>query len=142
MSIEGDKPARACIEEPNTMGKTRIAVLCMTGLLVLLAGCQTSPLTGTKWSVVELWGPDKDAYPDATEMIVEFRPDGRVITTTTYKDGRKTVEDEERYIVDAENGVLTLKAEDREIVAMYRFDGKQLRVHSERFIVLADPVEK
>ena len=87
-----------------------------------------------------MWGPETADYPNFEIMVIEFRPDGRVITTTTYKDGRKTIEDQERYAVNAHDKVLTLKTADREIVAMYRFEGKRLRVHSDRFIVVADPL--
>lgn len=125
------------------MTKRKASVGCLVGLVCFCVGCN-DPFAGTSWNVVELWGPDSANYPDFASMVVEFRRDGRVITTTTYKDGRKTVEDQERYSVDVEDNLLTLKTGDREIVSMYRFDfdGKRVRVHSERFIVLADLVEK
>ena len=111
-------------------------LICLMGLL---AGCQSSPLVGTKWNIVELHGPDAAHYPEFRKMVFEFQRNGRLVTTTTLADGRVEVIDNERYAIDALDNVITISTPDSEIIAMYRLDGEQLRVHSERFIVLADP---
>ena len=46
----------------------------------------------------------------------------------------------QRYRIEGQ--VITLSHPDYELQAMYRFDGDLLRVHSERFIVVMEPVEK
>ena len=51
-----------------------------------------APLGGTKWRVVSI-KPDKK-IPKFTSKIVEFKNDGRLITTTTYPDKSKDVSTE------------------------------------------------
>lgn len=52
----------------------------------------TGGLGGTRWEVVD-WSP-RESRVDFATKIVEFRPDGRVVTTTTYRGGASQVDDE------------------------------------------------
>jgi hypothetical protein len=52
----------------------------------------TGRLGGTRWEVVD-WSP-RDGKVDLATKVVEFRPDGRVVTTTTFRDGGSKVETE------------------------------------------------
>ena len=52
----------------------------------------TAPLGGTRWEVVD-WSP-RDNRGDHPRKTVEFRPDGRVITTTVYRDGTSHTDNE------------------------------------------------
>ena len=56
------------------------------------AGEATGGLAGTRWEVVD-WSP-RDSRTDFATKVVEFRPDGRVVTTTTYRGGSSHVDDE------------------------------------------------
>jgi hypothetical protein len=52
----------------------------------------TGSLGGTRWEVVD-WSP-RESRVDFATKIVEFRRDGRVVTTTTYRGGASQVDDE------------------------------------------------
>jgi hypothetical protein len=96
---------------------------------------------GTRWSVVEFVEPDAEdqrVIGEIDAMLVEFRPHGRLVTTTVYKDGRATVEDGERYEVDGE--CLKIHCAQGTKAAMYRREGERLRVHSPRFVMVLNPV--
>ena len=56
------------------------------------------PLSGTRWILTSL--VPKDRVPPFASKVVEFRPDARLITTTTFKDGKVVVADEHYRIVD------------------------------------------
>jgi hypothetical protein len=109
--------------------------------LAAASGCSRHELSGTRWSVVEFVEPDADdqrLIGEVDAMLVEFRPDGRLVTTTIYKDGRATVEDRERYRLDGE--CLKIQCATGAKVAMYRKEGEQLRIHSPRFVLVMNPV--
>jgi len=111
--------------------------------VVACVGCQTAELGGTKWNVIEYYGPEADAVPDLKKMVVDFRANGKLITTCTFEDGRVTVEDGERYTVDPENKVVTIRdSKNEEILSMYRFEGENLRAFSEQFIIVMEPYKK
>lgn len=103
-------------------------------------GCQTAPLGGTRWKVLEYYGPEAEQTPDLTRLIVDFRKNGDLITTSTFQDGRVEVCNE-KYSVDAPNHVITIDPDGDKpaITSMYRFEKDHLRVHSERFIVVMEP---
>lgn len=122
---------------------TRCATV--VGLVFLLlaggAGCQTAPLGGTHWNVIEIVEPDAEdraALEEIDTITVEFAQDGKLITTVVEKDGTASVEDDERYRIDGD--LITITHPDYTKQAMYRFEGDQLRVHSPRFIMLMEPV--
>jgi hypothetical protein len=83
---------------------------------------------------------DQAKLKDVEEIEVEFCHDGRLITTTTMKDGTLQVEDDERYSI--RNEVITITHPDYKRMVMFRMDDGQLRVHSEQFIALLDPVKE
>ncbi len=58
---------------------------------------EVGPLGGTRWQLVSL--APRDQVPPYASKIVEFRPYGRVITTTTYPDGSVGVADERYRVV-------------------------------------------
>jgi hypothetical protein len=114
-----------------------ISALC----LVAAAGCRSNELSGTRWSVIEFVEPDAEdqrVIGEVDAMLVEFRPDGRLVTTTVYKDGRAIVEDRERYEIDGECVKIHCAAGTK--TAMFRREGEQLRVHSPRFVMVLNPV--
>lgn len=114
-----------------------ISALC----LVAAAGCRSNELSGTRWSVVEFVEPDAEdqrLIGEVDAMLVEFRPDGRLVTTTVYKDGRAIMEDRERYEIDGE--CLQIQCAQGTKAAMFRREGEQLRVHSPRFVMVLNPV--
>jgi hypothetical protein len=74
-------------------------------------------------------------------MTVEFTHDGRIITTKTLMDGRVVVEDQDRYSVDPDDNVIRIKSPEYDLTALYRFEGDQLRIHSDRFVVQMDPLK-
>jgi hypothetical protein len=79
--------------------------------------------------------------PDLDKMVVEFKKTGDLITTATFEDGRVEVT-KEKYSIDDAAKILTIHAQGDEpaITSMYRFEhNRQLRVHSERFIVIMEP---
>lgn len=110
-------------------------------LLVVVCGCQTAPLGGTQWNVIEFVEPDaddRDALAEIDTMTIRFEQDGTLITTTVLDDGSATIEDDERYAVAGD--VLTITHPDYTTRAMYRFEGDQLRIHAPQFIVLMNPI--
>ena len=58
---------------------------------------EVKPLGGTRWLLVSI--APKSKFGPYTSKIVEFRPTGRVITTTTHKDGTVDVIDESYRVV-------------------------------------------
>ncbi len=109
--------------------------------ILLVAGCatacnSTAPLGGTKWMITEITSPEE---PEFVEATVEFLRDGRLIVTKILQDGSIHVEDRERYRIDGK--VITVRHPDYEFDAMFRFDGQKLKVHSERFIAVLDPIK-
>jgi hypothetical protein len=113
-------------------------------LLLMATGCQTAPLCGTKWQVVEVLGPDPEDRERIEEnieaMTVEFTPDGKIITETTRPDGSIERKDDSRFKIDGE--VIILSTPEYDMHVMYRFEGEQLRVHSEQFVMLMDPIKE
>ena len=78
------------------------------------------PLSGTTWQVVKaLPKPDK-AYKS---YIAYFRPDGMVVTTKTFEDGR-VERDTERYRIVGDT--LIINKQDYIINAPFKIDGRQL----------------
>jgi len=117
----------------------------LAGLAILLlagtTGCQTAPLGGTRWNVIEIVEPDPEdraALADMDTITVEFTEDGKLITTVVEDDGAAQVESDECYRIDGD--VITITHPDYTMRAMYRFEGRQLRMHSPKFIMLMNPV--
>jgi hypothetical protein len=58
---------------------------------------EVAPLGGTRWMLVSV--NPRDAAPPHASLLVEFRENGRVLTTTTLKDGTVEVADESYRVV-------------------------------------------
>lgn len=110
-------------------------------LLAGIVGCQTAPLGGTRWNVIEVVEPDAEdrmAFEEMDTITVEFAEDGKLITTVVANDGTATIEDDEHYRISGD--VITITHPDYTMRAMYRLEGDQLRMHSPKFIMLMNPV--
>lgn len=88
---------------------------------------QPTALTGTKWKVISLVMEDK---PEFDTMTVEFRPDGKVVTTRYESGGTMTIT-EERYRIVGKT--LIINKTDYLINAKYRIDGNEMIVDCEKF---------
>ena len=86
-----------------------------------------TPLTGTKWKIVSLVMQDKPEYEWVT---VEFRPDGKIVTTRYEPGGTKTIT-EERYRVVGKT--LVIHKTDYIINAEFQTYGNELVITCERF---------
>ncbi len=89
---------------------------------------QVDPLGGTKWTLISL--APSDIVPAYTSKVIEFRPHGRVITTTTLPDGRVEVYDERFRVV---GGTLIVNKPGYIINAAFRIDGNEMIVDAEDF---------
>lgn len=89
---------------------------------------EVGPLGGTRWLLTSL--VPKDKVPPYTSKIIEFRPYGRVITTTTNPDGSVAVADEHYRVV---GNALIVNAPDYLINAEFGMSGDQLIVSAEDF---------
>src|SRR5262245_48030291 len=58
---------------------------------------ETGPLAGTRWKLASL--DTQKPVPPYTSKVIEFRPDARVITTTTKPDGQIETFDESYRVV-------------------------------------------
>lgn len=118
-----------------------VFVAGLTALLLAGGGCQTAPLGGTHWNVIEIVEPDPEdrvALEEIDTITVEFTDDGKLITTVVENDGSATIEDDERYRISGD--VITITHPQYTMRAMYRFEDDQLRLHSPKFIMLMNPV--
>jgi hypothetical protein len=117
--------------------------LSLATMMVWLAGCQTAPLAGTKWNVIEFVEPDeadRTALRTLDAMLVEFRPDGKLVTYQILEDGTAEFTDGETYHIDGE--VLTIDGPDYKTVSMFRMDGENLRLHSPQFVMVMSPINR
>ena len=89
---------------------------------------EVGPLGGTRWMLVSL--APRDAAPPYTSKIVEFRPDGRVITTTTNPDGTVDVFNERYRVVGA---TLIVNKPGYLINAEFRISGNEMIVDADEF---------
>jgi hypothetical protein len=88
----------------------------------------TKPLSGTKWKLTSLNPPD--AAPPYTSKLVEFRPNGFVITTTTNPDGKvETAEENYRVVGDT----LIINKPGYLINAKYRISGDEMILSAQDF---------
>lgn len=88
---------------------------------------QPTALTGTKWKVISLVMEEK---PEFETMTVEFRPDGKIVTTRYESGGTMTITEERYRIV---GNTLIINKSDYLINAKYRIDGNEMIVDCERF---------
>jgi len=88
---------------------------------------QPTPLTGTKWKVVSLVKADT---PEYTAIFVEFKPDGKVVTTRHEPGGTMTVTEERYRIV---GNTLIINKPGYIVNAEYQISGDELIVNCEQF---------
>ena len=88
---------------------------------------QPTALTGTKWKVISLVTED---MPEYTSIIVEFKPNGEVVTTRHEPGGTMTVT-EERYRIAS--NTLIINKPGYMINATYRVQGNQLTIDCLQF---------
>ncbi|MEO1008063.1 MAG: YMGG-like glycine zipper-containing protein [Planctomycetota bacterium] len=86
------------------------------------------PLAGTRWELVSL--NPSDIAGEFTSKIVEFRGTGRVITTTTWPDGRVEVADETYRVV---GDTLIVNQPGYIINARYDVSGSDLTISAQEF---------
>ena len=89
---------------------------------------ETTPLAGTRWNLVNL--SPADAVEPYTSKIVEFRNNGRIVTTTTHADGTVS-EENESYRVVADT--LIINHDDYIINARFNVAGDELVISAEEF---------
>ena len=88
---------------------------------------QPTALTGTKWKVISLVTED---MPEYTSILVEFKPNGEVVTTRHEPGGTMTVTEERYRIV---SNTLIINKPGYIVNATYRVQGNQLTIDSEQF---------
>lgn len=89
---------------------------------------EVGSLGGTRWRLTGL--TPSDTVPPYSSKIVEFRPDGRAITTTTKPNGNVDVMDETYRVVD---DVLIMNKPGYLINARIKRTGDQMTVTADRF---------
>ncbi|UCF33342.1 MAG: hypothetical protein JSV78_13520 [Phycisphaerales bacterium] len=89
---------------------------------------EVKPLGGTRWLLVDI--APKSGIPPYASKVVEFRPYGRVITTTTNPDGSVDVTDERYRVV---GNALVINKPDLLINAQYDISGDEMIVSAENF---------
>jgi hypothetical protein len=89
---------------------------------------EVAPLGGSRWRVTSIH--PSNAVPAHTSKIVEFRPDGRVITTTTSSNGHVQTADESYRVV---NTTLIINKPGYLVNAQYRITGDQMTVTADKF---------
>jgi hypothetical protein len=89
---------------------------------------EVAPLGGTRWQLVSL--NPRDIAPPYTSKVVEFRRDGRAITTTTRPDGTVEVSDESYRVV---GDTLIVNKPGYLINARFRITGQDLTVSAQDF---------
>lgn len=89
---------------------------------------EVGPLGGTRWMVVSL--APKDRVTAFASKIIEFRPYGRVITTTTTADGRVEEMDEYYRVVGQ---TLIIRGPKRLINAAYGISRDELIISADDF---------
>jgi len=86
-----------------------------------------APLAGTSWRVTNLVTDEPLLHQS---MVLEFRNDGRVITTRTLPDGGVEREDEAYRVV---GNTLIVNKPGYIVNAKYRIDGRELTVDAPKF---------
>ncbi len=89
---------------------------------------EVGSLGGTRWQLVSL--APKDRVPPYASKIIEFRPYGRVITTTTSSDGTVGVADERYRVVGK---ALIVNKPGYIINATYGLSGNELIISADDF---------
>jgi len=89
---------------------------------------EVAPLGGTRWMLVSV--NPRDAAPPHASLLVEFRENGRVLTTTTLKNGMVEVADESYRVVGE---TLIVNRPGYLINARFSISGGELIISADRF---------
>ncbi len=92
---------------------------------------EVAPLGGTRWKVVSL--NPKSSVPPYVSKIVEFKPNGIMVTTTTNPDGTVDVDNEHYRVV---GNTLVMNGHGYLINARYGIRGNRLAVDADDFNVV------
>jgi hypothetical protein len=117
----------AAMPPPPPSGATAPARSTVTGPVLATHG-EVGVLGGTRWAVSSL--NPRDVVPPFTSMLVEFRGNGRVITTTITPDGQVLSADESFRVV---GDTLIINQANYIINARFSISGDQLVVSADRF---------
>lgn len=112
----------------NEADKKKAAAMTKASAQTPPAHTEVGPLGGTRWKVVSL--RPMDVAPPFRTKELEFRPDGRVITTTTTPSGDVEVFDESFRVV---GDTLIINKPGYLINARYSLAGSQLIVNAQEF---------
>ena len=96
---------------------------------------EVGTLGGTRWKVVSL--NPQNIVPAYASMIVEFRKDGRAITTTTNVDGKVVVTDESYRVVGT---TLILNTPGYLVNGRFQITGNQLVVSADKFSAVLEKI--
>ena len=89
---------------------------------------EVGSLGGTRWNVVSANVPGREK--NYLSRVVEFKPNGRVLTTTTLNDGTVVTEDELYRVV---GGTLIINKPGYLINARFKITGEEMIVDAEQF---------
>ncbi|MCL5023507.1 MAG: glycine zipper domain-containing protein [Nitrospirae bacterium] len=95
---------------------------------------ETRPLAHTTWQVISVVPPSRDHYKS---LVSHFRPDGYVVTTRTYDDGRVETDTERYRIVGS---TLIINKPDYVINARFRFDRDRMMLDTGRHSIVMQRV--
>lgn len=123
--------------------KNRLEMLFVAVLLGAgVGGCATNKISGTKWDVIEVVDPDaqdRTVIEAVDAATIEFRKDGKLVTTYLREDGTAEVMDDDTYVADEDDITITSNGKTQHM--MYRFDKGNLRLHSPTFIMYCSPID-
>ena len=89
---------------------------------------EVAPLGGTKWRLASVSTPEP--LPAYVSKVIDFRPDARVITTTTKPNGQIEVFDESYRVVGS---TLIINKPGYLVNAKYRVEGTRLLIDDAKF---------
>ena len=96
---------------------------------------EVAPLGGTRWKLISL-NTSKSVDPYVSKVI-HFRPDSRVVTTTTTKDGNVTTTDETYRVVGT---TLIINRPGYLVNARFHLDGNRLIVDDPGFSAVLERI--
>ena len=89
---------------------------------------EVGSLGGTRWKVESVDVPGREK--NYASKMVEFKPNGRLLTTTTFADGKVTTDDEGYRVVD---DILIVNKPGYLINAPFKIKGDKMTVETEEF---------
>lgn len=119
----------------NEADKKKAASMQRTKTSYGYSHTEVSSLGNTRWKMVSL--SPQGYLPSFTSKIIEFRPYGRVITTTTYADGRVEVFDESYRVVGS---TLIINRPGYIVNARYSVSGNQMIMSADDFSAVLERI--